>query len=39
LKPSRKVVGHAKHFTVQLRIVATDRGGNATTRTATIKVH
>jgi N-acetylneuraminic acid mutarotase len=38
LVPSRKLVGRAKSFTVQLRIVATDAAGNRVTVTKTIKV-
>jgi hypothetical protein len=38
LKPSRKLVGKARKFTVRLRIVATDAAGNRRTVTKTIKV-
>jgi hypothetical protein len=38
LKPSKKVVGKAKAFTVVLTITATDRGGNVTTFTKKIAV-
>jgi hypothetical protein len=36
--PSRSAIGRAKRFSVQVRVVATDRGGNSTTRLSTIKV-
>jgi hypothetical protein len=38
LKPARKLIGKAKHFKVQLRIVATDRSGNKSTVTRKIRV-
>ena len=36
--PSRSAVGKTKRFTVRLRVVAVDRGGNSTSKTATITV-
>jgi hypothetical protein len=38
VKPSRKLVGHARKFTVRVRITATDAAGNSRTITKTIKV-
>jgi hypothetical protein len=38
VKPSRKLVGHAKKFTVRVRFTATDAAGNHRTVTKTIKV-
>jgi hypothetical protein len=38
LKPSKKLVGKAKKFTVRLRVVATDAAGNRRTVTKTIRV-
>jgi hypothetical protein len=38
LKPSKKLVGKAKKFTVRLRVVATDAAGNRRTVTKTIKI-
>jgi hypothetical protein len=38
LKPARKLIGKAKRFKVQLRIVATDRSGNKRTVTRKIRV-
>jgi hypothetical protein len=38
LKPARKLIGKAKRFKVQLRIVATDRSGNRGTVTRQIRV-
>ena len=39
LKPSKSLVGSARNFTVQLRVVATDHSGNRATRTRVIHVH
>jgi hypothetical protein len=38
LRPSKKGVGKAKKFSVRLRVTATDRAGNKTVVTRTIKV-
>jgi hypothetical protein len=38
LRPSKKGVGKAKKFSVRLRVTATDRAGNKTVATRTIKV-
>jgi len=38
LKPSRRLVARAKRFTVRLRVIATDAGGNRVRVTRTIRV-
>ena len=38
LKPNRKLVGKARKFTVQLKILAVDTAGNARTVTKMIKI-
>ena len=38
LKPNRRLVGRARRFTVQVRVLATDAAGNRRTVTRTIKV-
>jgi hypothetical protein len=38
LKPSKKLVGKARRFSVQVEVVATDAAGNRSTKRATIKV-
>jgi hypothetical protein len=38
VKPSKKLVGKAKKFSVQVRVTATDASNNRTVKTATVKV-
>ena len=39
LKPSSRLVGRAKRFTLTVRVVATDAAGNRRTLTRSVKVH
>lgn len=38
LRPSRKLIGKAKRFTLRLKVTATDASGNRTVKTKTIRV-